>query len=282
MTSRSKRCFQTFQISCIIRDAVSRGMRDNKPKQESRLIQNVQPPQRTGHNAATASPKKTGLCPAGTSRFEQDEPNGRDCFGHPAGNSASKAGTNALSHVNWKEAFQFGKSLSKTAIKETVFPNVIFSKSRWKNLLRRRTGFPRHSRDEIQFGKDFSKFIPLENRLLSTQKASKTGTSALRRLYDVSTPNEAKKGHKKSWHTSCGRHSRHDRRSTPRSELFRAAPPRRTVCPGFLLRRPTGRLALETSTGRLFGCPRTRFRMCSTFFTPAPAAREGVRRARFC
>ena len=69
---------------------------------------------------------------------------------------------------------------------------MIFSKSRWKNLLRRRTGFPRHSRDEIQFGKDFSKFIPLENRLLSTQKASKTGTSALRRLYDVSTPNEAK------------------------------------------------------------------------------------------
>ena len=71
---------------------------------------------------------------------------------------------------------------------------MIFSKSRWKNLLRRRTGFPRHSRDEIQFGKDFSKFTPLENRLLSTQKASKTGTSALRRLYDVSTPNEAKKG----------------------------------------------------------------------------------------
>lgn len=114
------------------------------------------------------APKRTGLHYAEASRFEQDEPDGRDCFGHPAENSASKAGTDALSHVNWKEAFQFGKSLSKTAITETVFPNVIFSKSRWKNLLRRRTGFPRHSRDEIQFGKDFSKFTPLENRLLST------------------------------------------------------------------------------------------------------------------
>ena len=44
ITSRRKRCFQTFQISCIIRDAASRGRRDNKPKQESRPIQDVPPP----------------------------------------------------------------------------------------------------------------------------------------------------------------------------------------------------------------------------------------------